>query len=51
MNTSNNDGIGVFVFCNMDPSEYYEEIKNTEDMNLVQRFEKENLWIEIYTKE
>lgn len=49
--TSNNDGIGVFVFCNMDPSEYYEEIKNTEDMNLVQRFEKENLWIEIYTKE
>jgi len=44
------EGYGVFVFCNMEPSEYYEGIKDNKELKIVQRFEQDNIWVEIYVK-
>ena len=41
---------GLYLFCNMEPSKYYEEVANNVELKLLQRFEKSNLWIEIYAK-
>jgi hypothetical protein len=47
---SNAGHSGLYVFCSMEPSVYYEKVKNNKKMKLLQHFQKENVWIEIYTK-